>query len=48
MAQRKVCGMHTAIYLRKSRADLEDESRGHSDTLSRHQTTLLALAERFR
>lgn len=47
MAQRKVCGMHTAIYLRKSRADLEDESRGHSDTLSRHQTTLLALAERL-
>lgn len=47
MAQPKVCGLRAAVYLRKSRADLEDESRGHSDTLTRHQTALLALAERL-
>lgn len=47
MAQRKVCGLRAAVYLRKSRADLEDESRGHSDTLTRHQTALMALAARL-
>ncbi len=47
MAQTDVRGMRAAVYLRKSRADLEDESRGHSDTLTRHQTALMALAERL-
>ena len=35
-----------AIYLRKSRADLEAEARGEGETLSRHRTALHALAER--
>lgn len=35
-----------AIYLRKSRADLEAESRGEGETLARHRTALRALAER--
>lgn len=47
MAQTDVCGMHAAVYLRKSRADLDDESRGHSDTLERHQKALLELANRL-
>lgn len=32
------------IYLRKSRADLEAESRGEGDTFARHERTLLSLA----
>lgn len=47
MSHTDVCGMRAAVYLRKSRADLEDESRGHRDTLARHQAALLALAERL-
>lgn len=47
MAQTDVRGMRAAVYLRKSRADLDDESRGHSDTLKRHQQTLLDLANRL-
>ena len=35
-----------AIYLRKSRADLDAESRGEGETLARHRTALRALAER--
>lgn len=35
-----------AIYLRKSRADLEAEARGDGETLARHRTALRALAER--
>ena len=35
-----------AIYLRKSRADLEAEQRGEGETLERHRTALRALAER--
>lgn len=35
-----------AIYLRKSRADIEAEARGEGETLSRHRTALRALAER--
>lgn len=42
-----VRGMRAAIYLRKSRADLDDESKGHGDTLARHRKTLLELAGRL-
>lgn len=35
-----------AIYLRKSRADLEAESRGEGETLARHRIALTQLAER--
>mgnify|MGYP002530868475 FL=1 len=34
-----------AIYLRKSRADLELEAKGELETLARHEKTLLALAK---
>ncbi len=47
MAQTDVRGLRAAIYLRKSRADLDDESKGHGDTLARHRETLLALADRL-
>lgn len=46
-AQIDVRGLRAAIYLRKSRADLDDESKGHGDTLSRHRQTLLSLADRL-
>jgi len=35
-----------AIYLRKSRADLEAEARGEGETLARHRIALTQLAER--
>lgn len=35
-----------AIYLRKSRADLEAEARGEGETLARHRAALRSLAER--
>lgn len=35
-----------AIYLRKSRADMEAEARGEGETLARHKSALLALAKR--
>lgn len=35
-----------ALYLRKSRADVEAESRGEGETLARHQAQLLELAKR--
>ena len=35
-----------AIYLRKSRADVEAESRGEGETLARHQAQLFELAKR--
>lgn len=35
-----------AIYLRKSRADLDAEARGEGETLARHRAALWALAER--
>lgn len=35
-----------AIYLRKSRADLEAEARGEGETLARHRRALMELAER--
>lgn len=35
-----------AMYLRKSRADMELEALGNEETLSRHKTMLYALAER--
>ena len=35
-----------AIYLRKSRADLEAEARGEGETLARHRAALRAIAER--
>lgn len=38
--------MKYVIYLRKSRADMEAEARGEGETLARHKTALLALAER--
>ena len=41
------CRMNNyAIYLRKSRADLDAEARGEGETLSRHRAALRALAER--
>jgi len=36
-----------AIYLRKSRADLEAEAHGEGETLARHQTALFALARKL-
>ena len=38
--------MSYAIYLRKSRMDLEAEAHGEGDTLERHRKTLLSLAAR--
>ena len=38
--------MNVVIYLRKSRADLEAELSGASDTLARHRQTLTELAAR--
>ena len=35
-----------AIYLRKSRADMDAEARGEGETLARHRTALRALAQR--
>lgn len=37
--------MICAIYLRKSRADIEAESRGEGETLARHKETLMHIAE---
>ena len=39
--------MAYCMYLRKSRADLEAEARGEGETLSRHLSTLLQLAQRL-
>jgi site-specific DNA recombinase len=39
---------HIAMYLRKSRADVEAESRGEGETLSKHRRTLIELAKRYR
>ena len=33
-----------ALYLRKSRADMEAEARGEGETLARHERMLLELA----
>ncbi len=38
---------HYVIYLRKSRADIEAETRGEGETLARHKSALLALAKRM-
>lgn len=38
--------MSYAIYLRKSRADMEAEARGEGETLARHQAQLLELAKK--
>ncbi|EET88087.1 Resolvase domain protein [Clostridium carboxidivorans P7] len=40
--------MPYCLYLRKSRADMEAESRGEGETLSRHQETLLSLAQKLK
>ena len=40
-----VLGDH-AIYLRKSRADVEAEAKGEGETLARHRKTLIELAEK--
>lgn len=37
--------MSYCIYLRKSRADMEAETRGEGETLARHRQTLLTLAQ---
>lgn len=37
-----------AIYLRKSRMDMEAEAKGEAETLKRHETALLALAKQRR
>ncbi|WP_067622819.1 recombinase family protein [Alicyclobacillus acidiphilus] len=39
---------HVAIYLRKSRADLEAEARGEGETLSRHRRALLEMAKKYK
>lgn len=39
--------MPNAMYLRKSRADVEAEARGEGETLARHRKTLYALAARM-
>ena len=39
-------GGHYVIYLRKSRADAEAESRGEGETLLKHEKALIALAQR--
>lgn len=44
MAQKWATGDY-AIYLRKSRADMEAEARGEGETLSRHRRALTQLAE---
>ena len=36
-----------AMYLRKSRADLDAEAHGEGETLSRHKAALLTLAKRL-
>ena len=36
-----------AVYLRKSRADLEAEARGEGETLARHKKTLYDIAKRM-
>lgn len=36
-----------ALYLRKSRADLEAEARGEGETLARHEKMLIELAKRY-
>ena len=36
--------MNVALYLRKSRADLDAEKNGEFETLNRHKTTLLKVA----
>lgn len=38
--------VHVAVYLRKSRADVEAEAHGEGETLSRHRRALLALARK--
>lgn len=40
--------MPYCLYLRKSRADMEAESRGEGETLARHQEILLSLAENLK
>jgi site-specific DNA recombinase len=40
--------MPYSLYLRKSRADLEAESRGEGETLARHEKILLDLAKRLK
>lgn len=40
--------MPYAMYLRKSRADLDAEARGEGETLSRHKKALFSLAARLR
>lgn len=39
--------MQYCIYLRKSRSDIEAESRGEGETLKRHEEALLSLANRL-
>lgn len=39
---------NVALYLRKSRADFDAELKGEGETLSKHRTALLALAEKYR
>ena len=36
-----------ALYLRKSRADLEAEAKGEGETLARHEKMLIELARRY-
>ena len=46
MGERFGKGGNYAMYLRKSRADVEAEARGEGETLSRHRIALTQLAER--
>lgn len=45
---KKITSEEYALYLRKSRADLEAEARGDGETLARHKRQLLALAKRLK
>lgn len=46
VAQDVINGQY-ALYLRKSRADLEAEERGEGETLARHEKMLIELARRY-
>ena len=48
MHQYPVGLQHVAIYLRKSRSDIEAEARGEGETLAKHRRTLLALSKKYR
>lgn len=48
MIELKTITNEYCLYLRKSRADIEDEARGEGETLVRHERILLDLAKRLK